>query len=67
MELAYQIKIDFQQSEVENKYFTGSFSGKETPMEILKIIASINEITVQRDGLGYQIRGQIEKASKPER
>jgi len=61
MELAYQIKITYNQSEVENKYFTGSFSGRETPLEILNIIASINEITVHKQGQEYRIQSQKEK------
>lgn len=62
LELVYQIKIIFQQHDVSKKYFTGSFSGKETPLEILQIITSINDITVRKNGSDYMIRSQREKA-----
>lgn len=62
LELVYQIRIIFQQHDVSKKFFTGSFSGKETPLEILEIITSINDITVRKDGSDYLIHSQKEKA-----
>ncbi len=58
LELVYQIRIIFQQADVDKKYFTGSFGGKETPLDILRVITSINDITVQKKGTDYLIHSQ---------